>query len=312
MTCAPFVTILTRKFGHRPVMIKGAITQALALCLASLSTKIWHLYLTQGALLGIGVGFAYVPSVAILSQWFDKKRSIASGIAAAGSGLGGVLYGFVTQPMIEKIGLPWTLRVTGLTSGAMLFVAAILTKSRNEHIQPRQHGFPIRLLRRYDVNLLLAWSFVIILGYIVLMFSLSDFARSADGLGLTSVRAANITGFVNLGTAIGRPIIGIFSDRFGRIQVAGTVTAICAISVFALWIPSTAAGEWLMICFALIAGATFGVFWVCIGPLCAEIAGLVELPGLLSLSWMIIILPCTCEWRLLELFSRKKQMLTKL
>lgn len=278
-------------------MITGAVIQTLALCLASLSTEIWHLYLTQGALLGIGVGFAYVPSVAILSQWFEKKRSIASGVAAAGSGLGGVLYSFVTQPMIDKIGLPWTLRVTGLTSGTMLVIAAILMKSRNKHIQPRQHGFPIRLLKRYDINLLLAWSFISMLGYIVLLFSLSDFARSSGGLALSPKSAANITAFLNLGTALGRPCIGLLSDRFGRLEVAGTITAVCAISVFTLWIPSTAAGEGLMIFFALICGATLGVFWVTIGPLCAEIAGLVELPSLLSLSWSVVVLPCTCEFQ---------------
>lgn len=297
MFSAPFVTILARKFTFRPVMIAGAVIQTLALCLASLSTEIWHLYLTQGALLGIGVGFAYVPSVAILSQWFEKKRSIASGIAAAGSGLGGVLYSFVTQPMIDKIGLPWTLRVTGLTSGTMLAIAAVLMKSRNKLIQPRQHGFPIRLLKRYDVNLLLGWSFISMLGYIVLLFSLSDFARSSDGLALSPKSAANITAFLNLGTALGRPCIGLLSDRFGRLEVAGTITAVCAISVFTLWIPSTAAGEGLMVFFALICGATLGVFWVTIGPLCAEIAGLVELPSLLSLSWLVVVLPCTCEFQ---------------
>ena len=52
-----------------------------------------------------------------------------------------------------------------------------------------------------------------------------------------------------------------------------------------------------MIFFALICGATLGVFWVTIGPLCAEIAGLVELPSLLSLSWMVVVLPCTCGFR---------------
>lgn len=52
-----------------------------------------------------------------------------------------------------------------------------------------------------------------------------------------------------------------------------------------------------MIFFALICGATLGVFWVTIGPLCAEIAGLVELPSLLSLSWLVVVLPCTCEFQ---------------
>ncbi len=296
MLVAPFVTILARKYTFRPVMILGALLQIASLLLASIASNIWHLYLTQGAMLGVAVGFAYVPSVAILSQWFEKKRSVASGIAAAGSGVGGILYSFTTQPMIEKLGLTWALRITGLTSGTMVIIAAILMRSRNHQIQPRQHGFATRLLKRYDVGLLLAWSFVSLLGYIILLFSLSDFALSPQGLGLPALRAANITGYVNLGTALGRPLIGLLSDRFGRLEVAGGMTATCALATFTLWIPSTLAGEGLLIVFAIIAGATLGVFWVTIGPLCAEIAGLVELPSLLSLAWLVIVVPCTCEY----------------
>lgn len=294
MLFAPLITILTRRFGHRRIMLLGAFLQTSALLLASFATQTWHLYLTQGALLGIGVGFAYVPSVAILSQWFDKKRSVASGIAAAGSGVGGIIFSFATQPIIDVLSFAWSLRIIAAVSGSMLVLATLLMRNRNAHIQPRQHGFAVRLLARYDVLLLLSWSFASLLGYIVLLFSLSDFAKSKRGLGLSAQKAANISGFVNLGTAIGRPLIGVLSDRFGRLEVAGGLTFVCGASVFAVWIPTE--GEAVMIFFAIVAGATLGVFWVTIGPLCVEIAGLVELPSLLSLAWLVIVVPCTCEF----------------
>jgi len=294
MLVAPLVTILVRLYGFRPVMLLGAFFQTASLLAASFATHTWHLYLSQGALLGIGVGFAYVPSVAILSQWFERKRSVASGIAAAGSGVGGVIFSFAMQPMIDNISFAWSLRIIAVVSGTMVAIAALLMRSRNHHIQPRQHGFATRLLGQYQVLLLLSWSFVSLLGYIVLLFSLSDYARSPGGLGLSAQKAANITGFVNLGTAIGRPLIGVMSDRFGRLEVAGGLTFVVAASVFAVWMPATVGGEGVMIFFALVSGATLGVFWVTIGPLCVEIAGLVELPSLLSLAWLVIVIPCTC------------------
>ena len=46
------------------------------LAAASFARTTWHLYLTQGALVGLGTGLVYVPSMAILSQWFLKRRSL--------------------------------------------------------------------------------------------------------------------------------------------------------------------------------------------------------------------------------------------
>jgi hypothetical protein len=48
------------------------------------------------------------------------------------------------------------------------------------------------------------------LGYVLVIFSLADFARS---IGLSRLQAADMIGLLNVGTAISRPIIGILSDR---------------------------------------------------------------------------------------------------
>ncbi|OAF60847.1 hypothetical protein VC83_02541 [Pseudogymnoascus destructans] len=287
---APLLTILTRRYGPGRLILLGAFLQTLSLILASFATETWHLHLTQGVLLGLAVGCAYIPSVAILPQWFEARRSIAAGIAAAGSGLGGVVFSFATQPLIDRFSLAWSLRAIAVISGSMLLVAALLLRTRNAAIQPKQHGFAIRLLARYEVVLLLGWSFASLVGYIVLLFSLSDFAQA---IGMSPHRAADITGLVNVGTALGRPFVGALSDRWGRVEVAGVVTAVCGVSVFAVWVPAEMGGEGVVMLFAVLAGATLGTFWVAIGPLCVEVVGLVELPALLSLAWVVIVVPCT-------------------
>ncbi|TKA39149.1 hypothetical protein B0A49_13775, partial [Cryomyces minteri] len=114
MAIAPPATILTRKFGKRPVMITGVFAQAGGFVAASFAKRIWQLYLSQGALIGLGIGLMFIPSTAVLSQWFEKKRSLAQGIASAGSGIGGLIFGFATQPMITNISLGWALRITGI------------------------------------------------------------------------------------------------------------------------------------------------------------------------------------------------------
>jgi MFS family permease len=224
---------------------------------ASFAHTIWQLYLTQGILVGLGVGFTYVPSIAVISQWFGKKRSLANGISSAGSGIGGLLYSFLTEAIISRVSLAWALRVTALISGVFLILATVLIRTRNEAIQPTQRGFDVQLLKRADSLLLLSWAFISMLGYMMLLFSLPDFARS---IGLSAEQASVVNAILSLGTAIGRPLIGFASDYFGRINVAGALTSVCGVLCFALWLPATSYG--LLIFFALIIGGIFGVFWM--------------------------------------------------
>ncbi|PSN71386.1 major facilitator superfamily protein [Corynespora cassiicola Philippines] len=288
MLVASPVTYLVRLYGIHVPMLVGVVLQTGGFIAASFAKSIWHLYLTQGVCVGIGVGFLFIPSVSITSQWFDKKRSLANSINSAGSGLGGVIIAFATQPMIDNISLAWSLRIIGIISGTVNALATLLLRTRNHIVQPPMHPFSLPLLRRPPVFLLLSWGFISMFGYIVLLYSLSDFARS---LGIDPQKASYVTALMNLGTAVGRPCIGLLSDKYGRIEVAGLTTLASGIAVWALWVP--AQGFALSVVFALIAGATIGVFWMTISPLCVEVAGLVELPSMLALAFGTVVLPIT-------------------
>lgn len=257
MLVAPVVTIFARRCGTQIPMITGAILISAGFISASFAHEIWQLFLTQGVLVGFGVGFVAIPSIATVPQWFDKKRSLANGIGSAGSGIGGLIFSFGTQAMIDSISLAWSLRITGIIVGVMNLIAALTIRNRNKAIKPPQRGFDTKLLRRYDVLLLLAWGFISMLGYTTLLFSLSDFARS---IGLSASQASSITAFLNLGTAIGRPLIGVVSDRYGRLETAGIITLVCGVTCFAIWLPARSYG--VTIFFAIVVGAILGVFWM--------------------------------------------------
>ncbi|KAF2823656.1 MFS general substrate transporter [Ophiobolus disseminans] len=286
MLVAPVVTTLTRKFGIHIIMSIGLVLQFGGFITASFATRIWQLHLTQGVIIGCGIGFLYIPALPILSQWFVRRRSLANGISAAGSGVGGAAFTWGTEAIIQRWNIQWALRITGLIALVANFVAIVVIRDRNKAIQPTQLGFDTKLLRRYEVLLLLAWAFISMLGYVVLLFSLTDFALS---IGLSRTQATDIIGLLNVGTAIGRPIIGVVSDRWSRIDTAGVLTLLCGLSCFAFWLPATSYG--LTVFFAMLCGAIVGVFWMTIGPLCIEVAGLKDLQSLLSLSWASVIVP---------------------
>ena len=53
-------------------MLIGILLQTAGFISASYASQVWHLYLSQGVLLGVGLGFIFVPCTPILSQWFSK------------------------------------------------------------------------------------------------------------------------------------------------------------------------------------------------------------------------------------------------
>lgn len=256
MAVTPLVSLLSARFGARLPMLLGAVLFGGGFIAASFATAFWHLLLAQGACVGCGVGFLYLPSINILPQWFDKRRSLASAVSAAGSGIGGLIFSLSTGKMIDSLGLGWALRITGIVTLFVNLAAVSLVRDRDEFVKPSYAIFDWRLLKRLDVLLLLAWAFVMLFGYIIIQFSLSDFARS---LGLSQSQADLVTALLNVGTALGRPCIGYLSDRFGRIEVATMLTLVSGLFCLAMWIPSQSLG--VTAAFALLVGGPYGVFW---------------------------------------------------
>ena len=239
-------------------MTTGVILMAGGYVAASFAKEIWQLYLTQGLLVGIGIGSMFIPATAILPQWFLKRRSWAQGLASSGSGFGGLAVCLATGPMIEQLSLAWALRITGLICLVFNGISTFLMRDRNQIIKPPQLGFAVHLLRRYDCLLLLSWAFINLMGYMVILYSLSTYGHEV--VGLSQVQAGIITAVLNLGTAVGRPCIGLLSDKLGRIEVAAGLTLFNGITVFAIWLPANSFG--VLIFFALVSGACLGTFWM--------------------------------------------------
>lgn len=169
---------------------------------ASFAGKIWHFYLTQGLLVGLGIGALFIPAVQTIPQWFLHRRSLATGLTSCGSGFGGLAISLSTTAMISNISLAWSLRIIGLLGLVGNGISTALIKDRNAIVKPPQLGFATHLLRRYDCLLLLSWGFTNLLGYMVVLYSLSNYAVQVAGL--TQHQAGILTAVLNLGTGVGR------------------------------------------------------------------------------------------------------------
>jgi MFS family permease len=97
----------------RALIVIGAILIPFGFMMLSLCKEYWQVLLAQAFVIGLGNGCLFVPSVAILPQYFTTHKALANGVAATGSSIGGVIYPIVFRQLYPRIGFPWTVRVLG-------------------------------------------------------------------------------------------------------------------------------------------------------------------------------------------------------
>ena len=116
---------LVRRFGPRSVICMGLAPMALALAAIGGSSGFatpFALYF----LVGMGTGFANIPTMVLISQWFHSdRRGMAAGLMIAGNGAAIMLAGFLVPYLNRTFGADgW--RAGWLLLGAIALVVAIL------------------------------------------------------------------------------------------------------------------------------------------------------------------------------------------
>ncbi|KAI6188238.1 Monocarboxylate transporter 5 [Aphelenchoides besseyi] len=98
----PFAGGLLNRYNARVVVIAGALLASLAFFASTFSPNIvFHLFF-YGFLGGGGFSLIYLPGIVVVSQYFESKRALATGIAVAGSGFGTFLLPVVCKSFIEQ------------------------------------------------------------------------------------------------------------------------------------------------------------------------------------------------------------------
>lgn len=113
----PVMSALVDRYGCRSMTILGGIISTLGFVLASISTTLEMMMITFGVIAGLGLGLVYVTAVVAIAYWFEKKRNLAVGLGACGTGVGTFIYAPLTQYLIEEYGWRGTIL---LLSGTLL------------------------------------------------------------------------------------------------------------------------------------------------------------------------------------------------
>ncbi|KOC60126.1 Monocarboxylate transporter 14 [Habropoda laboriosa] len=100
----PIMSALVDRYGCRSMTILGGLISGIGFVLSCFSNTIEVMYLTFGAIAGLGLGLCYVTAVVSIAYWFDKKRTLAVGLGACGTGIGTFVYAPMTSYFIEEYG----------------------------------------------------------------------------------------------------------------------------------------------------------------------------------------------------------------
>jgi sugar phosphate permease len=120
---APFSAAFIERYGVRNVIFVAVATICAGLFGATAMTKLWHLQVLWGLVVGIGTGLtALVLGAIVSSRWFTRHRGLVLGLLTASSATGQLVFLPLAAWLVEKGG--WRLAV--LPSAGGLLLAGIL------------------------------------------------------------------------------------------------------------------------------------------------------------------------------------------
>lgn len=146
----------------RQLIITGGVLIPLGFMMTSLTKTYWQVMLAQAFLIGLGNGCVFVPSVAILPQYFSTRKALANGIAAAGSSIGGIIYPVTFRRLEQSVGFGWATRTLGFISLITIWFSILVMRPR---IQPRGRRALIDFSAFTEIPYLL-FCFAMFLGFI--------------------------------------------------------------------------------------------------------------------------------------------------
>ncbi|KAI9342314.1 major facilitator superfamily domain-containing protein [Obelidium mucronatum] len=185
-------------------------------------------------------------NVASISQWWDKKRSIATGVAASGSGIGGLILSLVFQKLLTSVGLQWTLRISAIAIFVVIIGTLPLVKQR---VPSNGAKMEWGILREKRFILLLGCIFFSMFPNFIPAYFIPQFAK--DVAGLTADDGAVLVSLYNGASAFGRIMVGVLADK-----VLGRINAFI-VSVFSIFNGMVSGGYFVLI--PVIVGQVFGV-----------------------------------------------------
>jgi MFS family permease len=245
---------LADRFGPRRVVMVGAVSMGVGLFLTSLVQAIWVGFITYGVGVGTATACGYVPMVATVGGWFNKRRTVALGLAVAGIGAGTLICAPLAASLIDRYGWRTTYVIFAIAGMAALFIASI--GAVKPPIVGGGGAVDLRALTR-DRRFLTLYSASLITT--MALFTPFVFVKTyATDRGIPSGRAAALIGVIGASSIVGRLGLGALGAKVGPIRLMQASFGVMAGS-YAIWL--VADGRYaVLVTFAIVLGVGYGGF----------------------------------------------------
>ncbi|KAI9296306.1 MFS general substrate transporter [Neoconidiobolus thromboides FSU 785] len=218
--------ILCDRFGHKLIAIIASFIMAISLLLASFSTQLWHLYLTQGVLCGIGISLANMPATSLPVLHFKHYGGLATGLTSAGAGIGGMSLSYLNGYLLNVTGYQNTLRINALILFFGLLISSLLIVPPKSNQAKDSYDFRTFNFKQVFDNIYENWSKYMLFSlvglfhsfaYLIPFYFLGIFTSTELKMGWST--AAILISVLNLSSGLGKISIGLIGDKMNNINI---------------------------------------------------------------------------------------------
>ncbi|KAL2814549.1 major facilitator superfamily domain-containing protein [Aspergillus cavernicola] len=256
--------------GPRLLIFGGSVLVMVMVVTMGFCTQYWHFVLSIGIAGGLGTSMIFTPAVSSIGHYFKERRGVATGIAATGGSVGGVVFPLILESLFPKIGWAWATRVIALICLVLVIGACLLIDSRlPKKPASKENVLPdFRIFRDLELTLTTAGIFFIEWGLFIPISYISAYALSH---GTSEALSYQTLAFLNVGSVFGRAIPGFFADYSGRFNTLIVTVALCLVCNACLWLPAgDSVSVMIVYCviFGFASGSNISLTPVCISQLC--------------------------------------------
>ncbi len=270
---------LVHRVGPRRMIIFGGVVQVGGMLLTSRVHSLGQAYFTYGIGVGIGVACGYVPMVAVVGGWFEKKRSAAVGFAVSGIGLSSLIGAPVAARLIRLYGWRDAYVIFAIATAVLLSIVALLIRT-----PPGFGKTPSYTLGSAVRSRRFAFSYFSVLFIAIPLFSVFvNIVPYAEDHGMSKARGATLVSIVGAASILGRIGLAALAQRVGLARVYLASFLFMALTQV-LWLGAGSSYVVLAL-FAALFGGAYGGF-ISLGPgFLAGLFGADQMGGLTGINY---------------------------
>jgi OFA family oxalate/formate antiporter-like MFS transporter len=257
---------VTDRLSFRKLAFIGTVLIGVGTGLASQVQNFPALLVLFGLLTPLGTSFVVIVATAAPVRWFVKKRGLAVGIMAAGSGLGTLIVPPLIERLIQSEGWREGFMVMGLGYLVLLAVCSSFIQTPEER-KEKPYGWHEMNEEERSHLVNQTWEEALskrAFWQIYVMFFVGSFGATmflvhvipfADTVGISQLDASIGLGAFGAGSLLARVAMGLVADRLGR---SATVVISFIVQVISLALLALSSSSLIILFYACAFGIGFG------------------------------------------------------